>query len=152
MSRVIVGTVVLALLVASVAPAQPASARDSAAAVATVAKFHASLAAGDSVAALALLSDNVQILETGGIENRTQYREHHLAGDIAYAKSAPSQRTVNQVTVRGDVAWIVSTSTTTGEASGRPVNSLGAELIVLVRADTGWKITAVHWSSRRRTP
>ena len=131
--------------------AQSGTARDSASAVGVAAKFHASLAAGDSAAALALLSPDVQILEAGGIEDLTHYREHHLAGDMSYAKAAPTQRTVNHVTVRGDAAWIVSTSVTVGEVSGRAVNSAGAELMVLTRTPTGWKIASVHWSSRRRT-
>ena len=123
---------------------------DSAAVVAAAHKFHASLAAGDSAGALALLTDDVQILESGGIEDRTHYREHHLPGDIRYAMSVTSQRAIGQVTVRGDVAWIVSMSTTTGQSGGRAVNSEGAELMVLVRTSQGWKIAAVHWSSRRR--
>lgn len=125
-------------------------ASDSTAVIATVEKFHASLAAGDSTAALASLSDGVQILESGGIEDRTHYRDHHLAADIAYAKAAPSRRTVDQVTVYGDAGWVVSTSITTGEVNGRAVNSQGAELMVLVRTPQGWKIAAVHWSSRTR--
>ena len=148
---------VLAVVFALRLGAQPNSARDSSAVVAAAEKFHASLAAGDSAAVLALLSDSVQILEAGGVEDRTHYRDHHLPGDIAYAKAASSQRTVNQVIVHGDAAWVVSTSITTGEVngrvlnlSGRPVNSQGAELMVLIRTPRGWKIAAAHWSSRRR--
>lgn len=134
------------------ASAQASVTPDSAAAVATVQKFHTSLVAGDSAAALALFTDGVQIIEAGGIEDRTHYREHHLAGDMSYAKAAPTQRTVTQVTIRGDVAWVVATSVTTGEVNGRAVNSQGAELMVLVRTSQGWKIAAVHWSSRVRRP
>jgi ketosteroid isomerase-like protein len=52
--------------------------------------------------------------------------------------------------VRGDVAWVVGTSTTRGEYRGRPVDSAGAELMVLTRTPQGWRIAAIHWSSRRR--
>jgi hypothetical protein len=48
------------------------------------------------------------------------------------------------------VAWVVGTSTTRGEYRGRPVNSAGAELMVLTRTPHGWRIAAIHWSSRRR--
>ena len=143
-------SVILTVVFALRLGAQPNSARDSAAVVAAVETFHASLAAGDSAAVLALLFDGVQILEAGGVEDRSHYREHHLPGDIAYAKTAPSQRTVNRVTVHGDAAWVVSTSTATGEVNGRAVNSQGAELMVLIRTPRGWKIAAVHWSSRPR--
>jgi hypothetical protein len=30
------------------------------------------------------------------------------------------------------------------------VNSIGAELMVLTRMMDGWKISAIHWSSRTR--
>jgi ketosteroid isomerase-like protein len=46
------------------------------------------------------------------------------------------------------VAWATSTSTARGEFRGRPVNSEGAELMVLTRTPEGWKISAIHWSSR----
>ena len=148
---VLSGAVATIALTSHPLAAQPFSPGDSAAAVAAVGKFHEALAAGDSLTAIGMLSATVQILESGGIEDLAHYREHHLPADIAYAKSAPTRRTVNQVVVRGDAAWIVSTSVTSGEVSGRPVNSQGVELVVLVRSPGGWKISAVHWSSKRRT-
>jgi hypothetical protein len=36
--------------------------------------------------------------------------------------------------------------------NGRAINSSGAELMVLVRTSSGWKISAIHWSSRARRP
>ncbi len=64
---------------------QGVSQSDSAAAAATVERFHAALAAGDSVGAMALLTPDVLILESGGIETREEFRAHHLPADIAYA-------------------------------------------------------------------
>lgn len=126
---------------------------DSATVAAAVERFHAALAAGDSAAALSLLAPDAVILEAGGIETRDEYRAHHLPGDIAFAAAVKSERGPARVFVRGDVAWVSATSTTAGEYRGRPVNSVGAELVVLVRSGQGWKISAVHWSSRaRRAP
>jgi hypothetical protein len=34
--------------------------------------------------------------------------------------------------------------------NGRAINSVGAELMVLVRSGSTWKIAAIHWSSRQR--
>ena len=133
--------------------AAPAS--DSADVVATVGRFHAALAAGDSAGALALLADDVTILESGDVETRDAYRSHHLNADIAYARAVPSTRTVTRVVVVGDAAWVSGTSTTRGQYNGRDVNSAGAELVVLTRAPRaprGWAIRAIHWSSRRVTP
>lgn len=123
---------------------------DSAAVAAVVQRYHAALAAGDSAAALSLLSPHAVILESGGIETRDEYRSHHLPGDIAFARSVRSERGPIRVRVQGDVAWASSTSTTQGTYRERPVDSLGAELMVLERTVEGWKISAVHWSSRAR--
>lgn len=123
---------------------------DSAAVASVIAKYHEALAAGDSTGALALLSDDAVILESGGVETRAEYRSHHLPGDISFAKAIRSQRGPALVRVRGDVAWASSSSTTRGEMNGRAINSTGAELMVLVRTASGWKIAAIHWSSRQR--
>jgi ketosteroid isomerase-like protein len=133
------------------AAGQPAAQGDSAAVVAAVHAFHAALARGDSAAALALLAPGATILESGGVETVAEYRAHHLPADIEFARAVPATRGPLAVTVRGDVAWAVSTSETKGEFRGRPVSSAGAELMVLTRTAGGWRISAIHWSSRRRT-
>lgn len=125
---------------------------DSAAVVAVIERFHTALSTGDSAGAMALLAPEAIILESGGVETREEYRSHHLPGDMAYAKSMKSTRGPVRVTVRGDVAWVSSTSTTTGESRGRAVNSAGAELVVLTRITGGWRISAIHWSSRTVRP
>ena len=124
---------------------------DSADAVAALQRFHAALEKGDSAAALALLTPDVTILESGAIETLAEYRSHHIAADIEYAKAVPSQRTVKTVNVAGGVAWVASTSITQGQNGGRAVNSAGAELIVLKKVGADWMISAIHWSSRRRS-
>jgi ketosteroid isomerase-like protein len=128
------------------------TASDSADVVAVVTAYHKALATGDSVAALALLAPDATILESGGVESRDEYRSHHLPGDIAFARAIQSERGAIRVVVQGDVAWATSTSTTQGEFRGRAVNSAGAELMVLSRTTAGWKIRAIHWSSRTRRP
>ena len=129
-----------------------AAASDSAAVADVVAKFHEALAAGDSTAVLRLLAEDATVLESGGVETLAEYRSHHLPGDIAFARAIRSQRGSVQVRVRGDVAWTTATSTTQGEMSGRAINSVGAESMVLVRTAAGWRISAIHWSSRNRRP
>lgn len=113
-------------------------------------EFHAALAAGDSTAALALLADDVVILEGGGVEDKDHYRSGHLAGDMRFAQAVPAERSDVSVTVVGDAAWAWSTSTRVGRMGDREVNSRGAELAVLRRTDGQWLITALHWSSRSR--
>jgi uncharacterized protein (TIGR02246 family) len=131
----------------------PASAQalgDSAAVAAVVERYHAALASGDSAAALALLAEDAVILESGSLESRQEYRSHHLPADIAFARGVKGTRSPLRVFVRGDVAWTTATSTTRGKFRGRPVNSSGAELMVLTRIQDTWKISAIHWSSRDR--
>ena len=124
---------------------------DSARVAAAVEQFHAALSAGDSAAALALLADDVMILESGGVETRNEYRSHHLPGDIAFARAIKSERTLLQLRINGDVAWVSSSSTTRGTYRERAIDSLGAEIMVLTRSGDRWLISAIHWSSRRRS-
>ena len=131
---------------------RPAFAVDSSAVLAVVQRFHAALAAGDSAAALSYLDTDVIVLESGGAETREEYRSHHLPADIAFARAVPANRGPARVRVEGDAAWVSSTSVMQGEFNGRAVNSAGAELMVLRRTESGWKISAIHWSSRARRP
>lgn len=124
---------------------------DSAAVVAAVHAYHHALETGDSTAALAALASDVMILESGGVEDRVEYRGHHLPGDIAFARAVRSSRTVRQVRVEGATAWVTSTSITQGTYNGRVVNSQGAESMVLTRDARGrWMIRSIHWSARNR--
>ncbi|MGI8619036.1 MAG: DUF4198 domain-containing protein [Gemmatimonadaceae bacterium] len=126
-------------------------ASDSSDVLGVVDAFHHALAAGDSSVALALLAPDVVILESGGSETRDEYRAHHLAGDIAFARAVPSRRVPLKVTIQGDVAWISATSIVQGQFRDRQINSAGAELVVLSRSASGrWLIRAIHWSSRVR--
>jgi ketosteroid isomerase-like protein len=136
------------LVVATPTPAQ--SLGDSAAVVAVVERFHQALTTGDSLTALTQLAEDAVILESGSLESRQEYRSHHLPADISFARAVKATRSPLRVVVRGDVAWTTSTSTSRGEYRGNAVNSIGAELMVLTRSRNGWKISAIHWSSRER--
>ncbi len=143
----VVSAVLMATLAGAGASGQQ-SPEDQVAAV--VEAFHAALAAGDSVAALSHLADDVTILESGGVEDKEHYRSGHLAGDMRFARAVPRERSAVEVTLMGDVAWAHSTSVTEGRMGDREINSQGAELVVLAREGGTWKIKAIHWSSRQR--
>jgi hypothetical protein len=143
---------VLVSLTALAAPAPAQVPSDSTAVVGVVDRYHQALAAGDSALALALLSPNAIIVESGGVESLREYRSHHLPADIAFARAVKANRSPVQVTVRADVAWTNATSTTRGIYRGKTVNSTGAESMVLTRSADGWTISAIHWSSRDRPP
>jgi ketosteroid isomerase-like protein len=130
---------------------RPGAAQTAADSAATAVRlFHEALARGDSVAALALLAPDAMILESGGLESREEYRSHHLPADIASARAVPTTGASRQVRLAGEVAWVASTSRTAGTFRGRPVDSQNAELVVLSRDAAGWRIRAIHWSSRSR--
>ena len=139
---------ILAILLPSTTRAQASS--DSAAVARTVSAFHTALAQGDSATVLALLAPDVVILESGGIETREEYRAHHLPADIKFTRSVVGTAGPTRVLVAGEVAWATSTSRVVGRFEGRQVDSQGAELVVLSRASAGWRIRAIHWSSRSR--
>ncbi len=123
---------------------------DSSEVVATVARFHDALTAGDSVRAVALLASNVHILESGAIETRAEYLGHHLGADMKASKSSKGTRSVVQVQVLGNAAYVVSKTITPPTGEKDSTGSQMAELMVLGRTATGWTIQAIHWSSRRR--
>jgi hypothetical protein len=102
----------LVSLTALTAPALAQVPSDSLAVAGVVDRYHHALAAGDSTLALALLSPNAIILESGNVESLREYRSHHLPADIAFARAVKANRSPVHVTVRGDVAWTNATSTT----------------------------------------
>lgn len=131
-------------------PSAQAQATDSVAVANVVRQFHDALARRDSGAALALLAEDVVVLESGGIESRAEYRSHHLAADMQFAAAVHGHTGPLHVVISGDAAWVTSTTDVTGTAEGRAINNTSAELMVLTRTQAGWRIRAVHWSSRRR--
>ena len=114
--------------------------------------FHAGIKSGDSAAVMRLLAPDVLLLEAGGIETRAQYEKDHLPADIEFEKSVTTGFRSYRVTVLGDAAWAVSTSDYKGTFRERPVDSVGVELMILSRDASGWRIRAIHWSSRARKP
>ena len=95
-----------------------------------------------------LLAPDAVILENGDRETES-YLDHHLQADIKFAQAVPTRRSKADVTVSGDTAWAVSTSVTQGTYQSKPIDLVGAELMVLSKTSAGWVIRSIHWSSRR---
>lgn len=125
---------------------------DSAEVVRVVERFHSALARGDSVAILALLAPDLLVLESGEVERLAEYRGHHLPADMAFARAVPASYTQVGARAQENTAWVTTTSVARGTFNGRPIDSMGAELMVLTRNAAGdpWMIRSIHWSSRRR--
>lgn len=142
-------TVLFALLVVSgPGEAQETASTDSAAVAEVVERYHRALATADSAAAMALLAPEAIILESGGMESRGEYESHHLPADMRFARAVTRERGPIHVRVEGDVAWTAAISRSVGTIGEREIDSRGAELMVLRRSPEGWRIEAIHWSSR----
>lgn len=115
--------------------------------------FHAALAAGDVSAALAHLSEDATVFESGGVERgKAEYAAHHAPADAAFARAVPSRTTRRSGGVSGDTAWILSEGRTSGTYNGRAVNRLTTETMLLRRTGGVWRIVHVHWSSAAARP
>jgi ketosteroid isomerase-like protein len=149
---------VLLLLIAlgALAPAdaraqQEPTRSDSARAVEAVEAFRAALARGDSAAVAAQLLSEAVVLESGGIETKCEYLGHHFHADHAFLENMTREVEHRDVRIEGNAAWVSTTSRMTGSYDGRALDLSSAELIVLRRRrPAGWRVAAVHWSSRSR--
>ena len=129
--------------------AHPEHAPPAPGAEAAVDAFHRTLAGGDREGALALLTPDVVVFESGGAEmSRDEYAGHHLAADMEYSAAAPARVLDRKQGGDGAVAWVISRTEMKGTFRGRPVHSRGTETMVLRRTAEGWRIAHVHWSSQ----
>lgn len=150
MTRSMAAGLVLALSASALGAQAPRA--DSLAAVSAVEQFHAALGAADSARAVSLLTDDVLIIESGHIQTRSEYLGGHLGADMKASQGSKGERTIVKVTVVGDVAYIVSKTVHPPTGAVGNAGSESVELMVVTKSAGGWKISAVHWSSRRRRP
>ncbi len=115
-----------------------------------VEQFHAAVAADDSTVAAGLLAAEAVILESGDQETKEEYFSHHFHGDAAFLAATTREPATSQLRLAGDAAWIASISRVYGTFGDRDIDSNSAELMVLHRTPEGWRIAAIHWSSRSR--
>ena len=137
---------------ASVLGSQATNRADSAAAVAVVEQFHAALAAADSAKAVSLLADDVLIIESGHIQTRAEYLGGHLGADMRASQGSKGERTVVRVNFTPAAAYVVTKTLTPPTGAQGNTGSEMAELMIVSKLSNGWRISAVHWSSRRRRP
>lgn len=116
---------------------------------AVVDAFHAALGSGNADAVLALLAEDVMVLEEGGAErSRAEYAGHHLPSDMAFAAATEAVVARRAAWIEGDLAWVLTEGRTSGQFNGRAVDRLTAETMILQRQADGWRIRHIHWSSR----
>lgn len=111
--------------------------------------YHKALESKDKKTALKLLSNDVLVQESGYLETGEEYKSHHLMSDMEFSSAVSGKREVIEAVVDGNIGWVVSSSVMIGEFRGKAVNSIGAELMVLIKENGSWKIRSIHWSSRK---
>ena len=103
---------------------------DSTAVVSAVQQFHAALAAGDSARAVAMLSSDVVVLESGAIQTRAEYLSHHLGADMKASKGSKATRNVVEVRLMGEAAYVVTKTVSPPSGADNSTGSEMAELMV----------------------
>ena len=148
--RSLVMMLMFGMLGATAGPVAAQPAGDEAAVRAVVSGFHSGITSGAAAKVMSLVADDALFLEAGTVETRAQYEKDHLPADIAFEKGVTIKRSPIRIVIVGDAAWATSTSEYQGTFQGRAIDSLGTELMVLSRGPGGWRIRAIHWSSRAR--
>lgn len=110
--------------------------------------FRTAIINNDSEKASALLTDDARILESGGIETKEEYLSHHFHSDGKFLSAMERHQMSQKVTSDGNTVWISTVSHMSGTYNERNIDISSAELAVVVKTEEGWKISAVHWSSR----
>lgn len=121
-----------------------------AAVAAVVESFYGAMKTGDAAAAMRTIAPDAVFLESGGLETRAEYEAEHLPADIEFEKAVTGKRAPLRITFEGNTAWVIGTTEYEGTFEGKPVNFVGAQLMVLTHDSDDWRIRTIHWSSRRR--
>lgn len=114
----------------------------------TVQAFHKALTAGDKAAAIALMGKEVTVFEQGFINaSRDDYVSTQLDDAIRFAQQTRRVIVRREAWQDGNIAWVMSSTQTTGDFGGQALALEGAETMVLRLDGPDWKITHIHWSA-----
>ncbi len=114
----------------------------------TVLAFHKALETGDVETARNLLVDNVLIFEGQGVERSAkEYASHHMLSDIKYLQAMQIDLIEHHVHEYDGIATSFSRSQLTGTYKGKSIDRASNETITLIKRDSQWKISHIHWSN-----
>jgi ketosteroid isomerase-like protein len=117
--------------------------------VATVDRFFRELAAGNVKGASDLLDPRALIYESGGAErSRDEYASHHLGSDARFLRAVKHRLISRTGDAMGDLAWVASEASLSGDVDKKPVNIVSTETMILRKTRGGWRIVHIHWSNR----
>lgn len=117
-------------------------------AVAVLDNFRMAIINNNQEEASELLTNDAQILESGDIETKEEYLSHHYHSDGKFLSAMEREVKSQKVKSNGKTAWLSTVSYMQGTYDDQDISINSAELAVLVKTDEGWKISAMHWSSR----
>ena len=148
MTRAIILSLVLLIFQTGIASAQADSTPED-----TLNAFRAALEAGDRAAALSFLSPDLVVYEGGNVDApRAGYADHHLGSDIAFHVNVGSKLLTRKTLSADGLVTLISEYRQSGSFRGMAINAHVTETAVLERADDGWAIAHLHWSSRMLRP
>lgn len=115
---------------------------------AVAAQLSHALSTGDEPAVRALLSPDVLIFESGGVESSLdEYASHHLPADVAFLADLNSENVSQSSGGDAASAWVATTTRLRGQFKGKDVDLDSTETLVMSNASGAWRIVHVHWSS-----
>lgn len=123
---------------------------DSVELVETVERFHTALGTRDRSTVDTLLLPDALILEGGGLETKEEYFDHHFGADAEFLSEMRREVEDRQVRREEGTAWISTKSRLHGTYEEDSLDLSSAETMVLRNTTEGWRIAAIHWSSRSR--
>jgi len=112
--------------------------------------FQLAIINGNREKASKLLSDDARILESGSIETKKEYLSHHFSADGNFLQAMNHSVVSRKVNTTENSAWISTVSRMEGTYNNHNIKMDSAELVVLVKENEIWRISAIHWSSRNR--
>lgn len=141
------------LLPAAAAESVPSAAKTGAGLVPTevVDAFHAALASGNRKGVIQQLASDLVIYEQGFVERgRDAYAEGSMPNDITFASLVKRQVLQRDAWEDGNVAWVLTLSSVTGDFGDQKLSLVNTETLVLRRTGQGWKIVHIHRSAHPR--
>lgn len=118
-------------------------------AVKVVDAFTAALKAVRLDDVMRMLHPSVLVLESGGSErSRDEYMAQHATADALFLQKAHIELRYRQAHADGGFAWVGTESTVLLQENGKKKVLKTSETMLLKKANDGWKIVHIHWSSR----
>ena len=97
--------------------------------------------------------DSLTVVEGTGINRGwVDYRDHHLAPELAEMRGFRYRPFAIEPRVHGDLAWVLFRYALQGEAQGQAIDNVGRGTAILERRAGRWIVRHTQTTSRARRP